>query len=76
MVPKINKIMYIYIPHTQDIRFQKNFGQIFASRVQEVALKLPYEAENIHITIFSHYQNSSHLISYRNIFGRFLTTLT
>ena len=60
MVLKINKIMYISLPHTQDIMFQKNLGQIFASRVQEVALKLPYEAENINITIFSHYQNSSY----------------
>ena len=57
MVLKINKMMSIYLPHTQDIMFQKNLSQIFASRVREVAQKLPYEAENIHITIFASYQN-------------------
>ena len=60
MVLKINEIMSISLPHTQDIMFQKNSGQIFASRVQKVALKLPYETENINITIFAHYQNGSH----------------
>ena len=45
--------MYIFIPYTQDIRFQKNFGQIFALGVQEEAPKLPFEAEKIHITIFA-----------------------
>ena len=60
MVLKINEIMSISLPHTQDIMLQKNFGQSFALRVQEVALKLPYDAENIYITIFSCYQNGSH----------------
>ena len=60
MVLKINKIISFSLPHTQDIMFLKNFGQIFASRVQEVALKLPDDAENIHITIFSCYQNGPH----------------
>ena len=44
MVLKIHEIMPISLPHTQDIMFQKNLGKIFASRIQEVALKLPYEA--------------------------------
>ena len=60
MVLKINKMMSISLPHTQDIMFQKNLSQIFASRVQEVAQKLPYEAENIHITIFASNQNGFH----------------
>ena len=60
MVLKINKMMSLFLPQTQDIVFQMNFGQIFASRVQEVALKLPYQAENIHMTIFTSNQNGSY----------------
>ena len=58
MVLKINEIILISLPHTQDIMFQKNLGQIFPSRVQEVALKMLYEAENIHM-IFAYCQNDS-----------------
>ena len=60
LVLKIDKLVSISLPHTRNIMFQKTLGQIFASRVQEVPLKLPYAAENIHITILACYQNGSH----------------